>query len=388
MDTARKLFLGIKQIKSFKEIFSNREVIAFFVSHDNYLGPGLAARIAFKYKIPVYLLNSKEILQPSRSFEIYERFSRYREYFDAFEATKKRDLLNKAEIAINSRLDGRVGIDMPYQISSAFENTQTKKQLPPRDNGVRVLIAVHDFFDNPHAYSRMMFRDFWIWLEFLGKVSEETNYLWCIKMHRDFSIPERRAVALFLRKFPKIIYVDPQTSFYQLAEEGITHVLTCHGTVGHELPLLGINVINCAFNPHVAYSFCETYLDIERYRERLSNLSNDDQPKAIGDIKEFYAVHYFHVNKSDFIYPAENSYLDADGALFNFTSALEWPIHNFELVSDRTLTVFQDCIRSGRVFSQESILPDKMQRISLFRNSSNGLRNALDVIYDRTDANG
>ena len=358
----RKFYLGIKQMHFMQQLIDNKEIIAMFLSHDNYLGPGLAARIAYKNRIPVILLNTREVLCPSYDFEIYERFSNYPSYFDSLSSNEKIRLLDESKKLQKNRLSGSVDGSLPYQEKSAFDNDKTKMQIQKSNYSVRVLIAVHDFFDNPHAYSKMMFRDFWVWLEFLGELSQRTDYEWFIKMHRDFSEAEYEAVLLFTEKYPNIRRINPNTTFHQLKSEGLTHVLTCHGTVGHELPELGINVINCAHNPHIAYEFAETYLNIDDYSARLMALDSKDRPRSTKKLLEFYAAHYFIMNPSGFIYPFGNTYLEKDGVSQSLSKSLTWPIANFDKVLKMTLVRIDELMNFKRVFSQEAVLPTGKQK--------------------------
>ena len=358
----RKFYLGIKQMHFMQQLIDNKEIIAMFLSHDNYLGPGLAARIAYKNRIPVFLLNTREVLCPSYDFEIYERFSNYPSYFDSLSSNEKIRLLDESKNLQKNRLSGSVDGSLPYQEKSAFDNDKTEMQIQKSNYSVRVLIAVHDFFDNPHAYSKMMFRDFWVWLEFLGELSQRTDYEWFIKMHRDFSEAEYEAVLLFTEKYPNIRRIHPNTSFHQLKSEGLTHVLTCHGTVGHELPELGINVINCAYNPHIAYEFAETYLNIDDYSARLMALDSNDRPRSTEKLLEFYAAHYFIMNPNSFIYPVGNTYLEKDGVSQSLSKSLTWPIANFDKVLKMTLARIDELMSFKRVFSQEAVLPTEKQK--------------------------
>ena len=358
----RKFYLGIKQMHFMQQLIDNKEIIAMFLSHDNYLGPGLAARIAYKNRIPVFLLNTREVLCPSYDFEIYERFSNYPRYFDSLSRNEKIRLLDESKKLQKNRLSGSVDGSLPYQEKSAFDNDKTEMQIQKSNYSVRVLIAVHDFFDNPHAYSKMMFRDFWVWLEFLGELSQRTDYEWFIKMHRDFSEAEYEAVLLFTEKYTNIRRINPNTSFHQLKSEGLTHVLTCHGTVGHELPELGINVINCAHNPHIAYEFAETYLNIDDYTARLIALDSKDRPRGTEKLSEFYAAHYFIMNPNSFIYPVGNTYLEKHGVSQSLSKSLTWPIANFDKVLKMTLDRMDELMSFKRVFSQEAVLPTEKQK--------------------------
>ena len=86
-------------------------------------------------------------------------------------------------------------------------------------------------------------------------------------------------------------------------------MLTCHGTVGHECPLLGIDVINADLNhPHIAYDFNWSPKSIEEYSDILDNLDKIKKKIDKKDIYEFYFVRNLMENKDDLIL---NSYEDA-----------------------------------------------------------------------------
>ena len=99
--------------------------------------------------------------------------------------------------------------------------------------------------------------------------------------------------------------VPPETSFHQLAEEGVEYVLTCYGSVGHECPLLGMKVINAGNNPHIGYDFNWNPKTVEEYETLLMNLDSLEKNMNPNDIYEFYHMHH---NKKgvidDWIYPS------------------------------------------------------------------------------------
>ena len=76
---------------------------------------------------------------------------------------------------------------MRYSTKSAFVSSNSNNHALKVSNRFKVLIAVHDFFDNPHGYGGMFFTDYYEWLTFLVDLSKKTNYDWYIKTHPDFS---------------------------------------------------------------------------------------------------------------------------------------------------------------------------------------------------------
>ena len=151
------------------------------------------------------------------------------------------------------------------------------------------MICTHEFHDNPHSTGGLLFPDFYEWLKYLGKKSIKSNHEWYIKNHPDCDLWTKSIVENFVKEFPSIKLINEKTSFLQLRDEGLNFVFTCHGTVGHECPLLGIQVINADLNhPHIAYDFNWTPKSISEYEKIIDDLSNITKQINNNEIYEFY----------------------------------------------------------------------------------------------------
>ena len=70
--------------------------------------------------------------------------------------------------------------------------------------------------DSPHAFGNWFFSDFVDWLEYLGRISEKTNYEWYIKPHPNNLRRNKEFIDYYLKKYPKFKLVPPNTSHYSL----------------------------------------------------------------------------------------------------------------------------------------------------------------------------
>jgi len=140
--------------------------------------------------------------------------------------------------------------------------------------------------------------DFYEWLMFLAKFSEETNYDWYVKTHPDVLPITERIIKKIVDANQKFNLVPAETSFHQLAKEGVEYVLTCYGSVGHECPLLGMKVINAGNNPQMGYDFNWHPKTVEEYEKLLMNLDSLKKNINPNDIYEFY---YMYHRESAFI---------------------------------------------------------------------------------------
>ena len=92
----------------------------------------------------------------------------------------------------------------------------------------------------------------------------------------------------------------------QLAKEGVNFALTVHGTVGHELPALGIQVITAGYNPHIAYDFNWHAKSIEEYEDYLLNLDKLHKEINMQDLYEFYYMHNYYTIADDLFLKSYN----------------------------------------------------------------------------------
>jgi hypothetical protein len=362
MDTRRKVYLALRQYIFFHNKLSRNQIHSFILSHDSYIGPGICGRMAHHFQVPVIQANIFEINILQRPFQNYERFLRYREYFGSLDPATQSSALQLGRENIERRLGGEVNIERDGRLISSLDATRRFPRQVRSSLKSKILVLTHDFFDNPHAYSVLPFIDFMEWLEFLATIASETDYDWYIKCHPDSSGNEQRVVEEFTKTYPVFKMVDPLTSLQQLVQEGISFATTCYGTVGSELPLMGVNVINAAYNPHIAYSFNTHAQNLEDYKYILENLNLLDFPRpSIDEICEFAYVHRFMMSPDDFSLPSVRDYLaktDSD-PLGLVAKKYIWEVRS--IIAQKIQSEFQDALVDSRVFSVEKCLKSELQ---------------------------
>ena len=298
--TYKGYFLFAMYYVNFEEIFKNK-IHYVLLSHDCYIQFNVAAKLARKKKAKLFLINSKEIVKSKKTFIQHEIFKKYRKNFLKLKKTNYfKKLRIKAKENLKKRVNGNLKINMDYQALTAFHNRKIKPQIENKKN-YNVLIATHCFFDNPHAFAQLNYLDYWDWIIFLGNISKESpkNFSWYVKPHRDFLPGTMEILKSFVEKFPNIKILDTNVSFKQLATEGLDLILTCHGSIAHEAPMLGINVINCAYNNSIKFNFSKTILNKKTLKKVILN-SRKKKHFFSEDIYDFYAIHYLHHGENKF----------------------------------------------------------------------------------------
>ncbi len=256
------------------EFLSKGNVKSFVVSHDIYLNMGLICRLAYKYDIPVYLPNCRRLTLAKQDFDSGSHFNEFPKLFKStLTQSEQEEALKLAEVKLNERLKGS-NDDLAFASTSAFSvtNSESLKKVFKSTKRPRVLIATHCFFDNPHAYSEMLFPDFYEWLDFLGKISMETDYDWYLKLHPDPLEETFKVVNMFVEKYPAFNLLSLDVTHTDILNEGVDYVLTCYGTIGEEYAFYNIPVINSSYNPRSAYPINIHAKSIDDYRNILLDI--------------------------------------------------------------------------------------------------------------------
>jgi hypothetical protein len=285
-----------------KGYLEDNNVAAIALDHDVYIDQNILAKLAYNKNIPVYLPNVRGLWRVDRPFSVCSYFSDYRKMFNELSVDEKKKAVSIAKRQLEKRLSGEVGVDMPYSFTSAYHKRVLNDPVLRKSDRLKVLICSHCFFDNPHAYARLPFVDFYEWLNYLGRISERTNYDWYIKMHRDALPGTEETIRDIIRHYKNITFIAPDVSFHQLAEEGVNFVLTIYGSVGHECPALGMQVLNAGYNPHIAYDFNWHARSLEEYEHYLLNLDKLQKTINNDDMYEFYYMHYYYTLADDLVF--------------------------------------------------------------------------------------
>lgn len=286
--TWHNIFIGLEYYVYFEDLFNRGIIEAMVLSHENYIYMGIPSKLGFKYKIPSYFFNPREFLKFTRPYELNDRFKEFPSFFNRLNDVDKVYAREWSKANLSRRLKGEVGVEMGYQLESAFTFDKVPNQV--LNNGKKnVVIATHEFYDNPHGFGGLLFYDFYEWLIFLGEKSNDEKYNWYVKPHRDVANSEVIQLKKICELYPRLTLLNKDYTFHQLKEEGVDIALTCYGTIGHELPLLGYTVINAGNNPHMAYNFNINPKNLEEYNQILSSL---DKVKLEFDEVEIYEFFY------------------------------------------------------------------------------------------------
>jgi len=280
-------------------------VAAILPNHSFYPNSGILMRLALVRGIPAYQVDWELVVtrfpeyrnedgKPMNSKRVGPYY-RYREIFESLPADVQAAGVAKSREILNKRLQG--GIDQKVLVhTSAWGSNSETRILQPTDVS-KILVMAHDFCDNIHKFRRMIFPDFYEWLNFLLTHAQDTPYEWYVKPHPNLLLEEknilnRRILGELKERFPKIHFLGSGISNLQLIAEGAACAFTVHGTAGHEFAYMGLPVVNAGDNLHASFDFNyhakteEEFLGYIKEAGRLKVPGNKEQ------VEQFCYMHF------------------------------------------------------------------------------------------------
>lgn len=363
----RSLLESIECFVFWEDYLDNNDVRAINVSHCVY-NLAIPLRIAVQRNIPVFQANATYIYRLSSSnLFAYNDFVHFRERFATLPPDVKHGGIAEAQRRIERRFAGEVGVDMAYSTKSAYGASRHPRLLKESARK-KILIATHCFFDSPHSYGNNIFPDFYEWLDFLGKMTNEIDYDWYIKTHPDYLPGTKEVIDSFVARYPKFTLLPADASHHQIIAEGINYALTVYGTIAFEYAALGIPVINASQNnPHIAYDFNLHAKDVEDYRHLLLGLDRLDFTIDKQQVYEYYFMRYIYNTENLFFNSYDATIAELGGYVQQFTPLVydkwlnEWNPEKHQAIIAALQNFIQsgdfrmDYRHSGREFTVESI---------------------------------
>ena len=294
---------------------------------------GLPLRISAYNDIPGYAINTRAVMKIDKKIPtMYGNFKFFKK--DFLRIRNKKQALTISKKNLDLRFSGISGVDVGLynREKSSFSRKKNKKDLIQKNSKIKILICTHDFLDSIHVNGKNFFPDFYLWIDFLGKLSNKKvkDYDFYIKSHPNLGNKYEKYqkytntfVNNLLKKYPKIKKIPNNTSHHQIIAAGINYVLTVYGSVGIEYACLGIPVINASRNnPHINYNFNINPKNQKDYIKILSNLKKRKFKINQKEVLECYFMKHFFWDEN-WLFDNYKAFMSSIGGYHN--------IHTFRL---------------------------------------------------------
>ena len=286
----RLFFIDCLKIFFYWDSFVKTENIrAIIITHSAYLY-GMIMRIALNYNIKVFKPNFHTIYQiKKKNYFIGPEFYDFKKLFKKLSNKQKKTGRAIAKKQIDLMFKGKKKFGLGY----GFKNKKINKLK--KNKKVKILIAMHNFYDSPHVFGKMLFPDFYEWLKHIVKLSKITDYEWFLKLHPENNANDIKHINSILKNSSNIKIISHKTNQNEIISSGIKFVLTCFGSIGYEYAYKNITVINaCVNNPHADYSFTHNPRSIKEFDKIILNIKNYKLKINKKEILEFLYTRRFY----------------------------------------------------------------------------------------------
>lgn len=292
-ELARILKRAIEIHIRYGDYFNTHSVKAIILT-DALYDEGILRLLAWKRGIAVYAADDGRIFRWYPNIPHVERYGHnYKKMFAALPENLQKKGIAWAKEHLDKRLQGDIS-DIPYIKGKGAFNKIKSTNVLKKSHKIKVVICPHALTDDPYQGGKFLFNDHWSWLCYLGDMSERTDYDWYLKEHPAADKYSYDIWDKFLKKYPKIIKLPLDTSPVQLKNEGMDFALTICGTIGHEYPALGIQVINAGPNPHDDFDFDWNPKTVEEYERLLLHLPQLKKKIDLNEIYQFYCMYFLY----------------------------------------------------------------------------------------------
>ena len=248
--------------------------------------------ITIKKGIPVYAIGS-ESFKATLGYYRGKPYEYFKSFWNQLSAEEKQYGTTWAKERLQKHISGDLSDVRPENrrgFTFAVENSNSR--VLEENDKLKLLICPHVFDEESYQCGRQIFdNNYFSWLCHLGELSERTpEYDWYLKMHPTAHERDEIIIDKIIKKYPLIKKLPANISPKQLRQEGIKYALTVWGSIGHEYPMVGINVIHAGKNPHSAFHFTINPESKEEYDRIIFNLENFDFQPNLEELYQFYCV--------------------------------------------------------------------------------------------------
>lgn len=310
-----------------EEYFASNQVGAYLAYDAPYIESGIIHRFAVRERIPVYCARTPQfgVLQmdgvirgdpsdfrnwPAKTGASLHDRSKFRS-LTAAEQARARDL---ARWKLQARLNGMQDRELLPSGNSAYGATGEERRVFRETGKPRVIVLLHDFCDAPNVLRWSLFPDFWEWLNFLLSRAQQTPFDWYVKPHPHLHSDKAKGTANseivreFMKRYPRVTFVESSVSNRQLINEGISSMFTVHGSAAHEFAYMNVPVVNAGYNHHINYSFNIHARSKEQYAELIKQAGYLTLEIDKSEVEEFVFSHSIDTAPSSGIWLIPESY--------------------------------------------------------------------------------
>jgi hypothetical protein len=288
-------------INNLEKILGRYNLAYFFTSYASYIHHGLPVRFFLKKKIIVYSGKNNSQYNKKLSENDWSHCENYKKYKYLYNKIKKNkkflnfsrnDLLSRFSKNINRSNLNYLSVNTYYKKKNNYNEINKLKKI----DGV---LFLQDFYDSPHDWGNLVFKDFYIWTIFTLNIIRKFKLKIAIKPHPNSWYNSQDSVIIFKRlqnRYKDLIWLDKDLS-NKLIFKKIKFGISANGTVLFELAYHNIKAVSCGDHPGKNFNFTINAKNEKDYRNILLNIHKIKKPSYSKiDLLTYNYLYYYYYN--------------------------------------------------------------------------------------------
>ena len=276
--------------------FSSHDVAAVVTNH--VYRQGVPSRIANFSGIHSYEAGLHRIARVSKEKPALSESSTFREVFQGLRETQKQEALELADRIIEEMKSGTRVDHTNWHLPVRQANESDLAALRSH-RGKKVMLSLHCLSDSPHVMGWSLFPDYATWIRGTLNAVQGTDVLVILKPHP--ACPKVDEIQELVEGQSNYLVVSAKNSLQDLANAGVSQVVTFFGNISFEAALLGLDAVNLSRqNPHANYQFGYVPSGTSEYYDRVKSSHFFRKPYPKDELREYAYMSRLHWNHNLF----------------------------------------------------------------------------------------
>ena len=287
-------------ITNLEKILDRYKFSYFFTSYSSYIHHGLPVRFFLKRKVIVYSGKNCSQYNKKLSENDWSHCENYKEYNYLYNKIKKnKKFLNFSRNDLMSRFSKKSSAkNLNYLAVNTYNNKRNNHKEINKLKNIDGVLFLQDFYDSPHDWGNLLFKDFYIWTIFTLNIIRKFKLRIAIKPHPNSWHNSADSVIIYRRlqnRYRDLIWLDKDLG-NELIFKKIKFGISANGTVLFELAYHNIKAVSCGDHPGKDFNFTINAKNIKEYKKILLNIYKIQKPHYSQRDLLIYNFLYYYYN--------------------------------------------------------------------------------------------
>jgi len=286
-------------ITNLEKILDRYKLSYFFTSYSSYIHHGLPVRFFLKKKVIVYSGKNCSQYNKKLSENDWGHCENYKEYNYLYNKIKKnKKFLNFSRNDLMSRFSKKSSPNnLNYLLVNTYDNKKNNHKEINKLKNIDGVLFLQDFYDSPHDWGNLVFKDFYIWTIFTLNIIRKFKLRIAIKPHPNSWHNSADSVIIYRRlqnRYRDLIWLDKDLG-NKLIFKKIKFGISANGTVLFELAYHNIKAVSCGDHPGKDFNFTINAKSKDDYRSILLNIHQVRKPPySRKDLLIYNYLYYYY----------------------------------------------------------------------------------------------